>query len=278
MLPSISKAFSIPPSRQQVIISTYSVASGSSMLLWGRVADVHGRWGVFLAGATLFSLFTLLVPFAPSELFLYTLSGLQGFSSAATVPSGIGILASTFPPGQERNRAFVAMIASSSVGSVLGNIAGGAIGGLLSWKWGFWIPASMAGVVALAAFGLWPGKPRSFSSQMTDHDISSHARSEESVDYIGGVLITASLALLQIGLSQGNANGWANLHVPGLVCASILLGGLFVSTQLGMERKPNRYPLVRLSTFKNPRFSAAFVVVACFFGSFNSFLVYASML
>jgi MFS family permease len=251
------------------------------MLLWGRVADVHGRWGVFLAGATLFSLFTLLVPFAPSELFLYTLSGLQGFSSAATVPSGIGILASTFPPGRERNRAFVAMIASSSVGSVLGNIAGGAIGGLLSWKWGFWIPASMAGVVALAAFGLWPSKPKSFSRQMADHDSSSHARSElteGSVDYIGGALITASLALLQIGLSQGNAIGWANLHVPGLICASILLGSLFVNMQLGMERKPNRYPLVRLSTFKNPSFSAAFVVVACFFGSFNSFLVYASML
>ncbi|CAH0047312.1 unnamed protein product [Clonostachys solani] len=274
MLPAISRVFNIPPSRQQMIMLTYSVASGSSMLLWGRIADVHGRWGVFLAGTTLFAIFTLLIPFAPSELFLYMLSGLQGFSSAATVPSGIGILASMFQPGPDRNRAYVALVASSSVDSVFGNIAGGAIGGLLSWRWGFWIPAGLAAIIALSACILWPRRSRFSSSSQTGG--STHHR-DQSVDYIGGLLISTSLALLQVGLSQGNVEGWVNFHVPSLICASVILGVIFATLQLRMERSPDKHPLVRLSMFKNVSFSAAFLVVACFFGSFNSFLVFASM-
>ncbi|ETS74992.1 hypothetical protein PFICI_13476 [Pestalotiopsis fici W106-1] len=287
MLPSIGKAFSIPTSRQQMIISMYSVASGSSMLLMGRLADVRGRWGVFLAGATTFSLFALLLPFARSETFLYLLQALQGFSSAATVPSGIGILASTFPPGRERNVAFVAASASTSLGSVLGNIAGGAIGGLLSWEWVFWISAALAAIVAAAAWVLYPAKPAVFSLQHSDseaednHEDNSDCnnkklQSTQSVDYFGGFLISASLALLQIGLSQGNVDGWANPYVPGLVVASVFIGYIFVVLQLRMERN-DQFPLVRLSMFRNVGFSAAFVVVACFFGSFNSFLVFVSM-
>ncbi|KAF2995154.1 hypothetical protein E8E14_000425 [Neopestalotiopsis sp. 37M] len=284
MLPSIGKAFSIPTSRQQMIISMYSVASGSSMLLMGRLADVRGRWGVFLAGATTFSLFALLLPFARSETFLYLLQALQGFSSAATVPSGIGILASTFPPGRERNVAFVAASASTSLGSVLGNIAGGAIGGLLSWEWVFWISAALAAVVAVMAWFLYPSKPAIFATQHCESDTESNHEdsgdgvrpNRQSVDYFGGFLISTSLALLQIGLSQGNVDGWANPHVPGLVGAAVIIGYVFVVLQLRMERN-DRSPLVRLTMFKNSGFSAAFVVVACFFGSFNSFLVFVSM-
>jgi MFS family permease len=267
-----------------MVFSTYSVASGSSMLLWGRMADVRGRWGVFLVGASTFALFTFLVPFSPSEPWLYVLQVFQGFSSAATVPSGIGILATTFPPGKERNLAFVAVSASTTLGAVLGNIAGGAIGGLLSWKWGFWIPAAMAAPVALSAYALYPSQRSTCSSQprrsdtenQQSFDNNSH-HNPESVDYTGGILIFTSLALFQVGLSQGNVDGWANPHVPGLICASIVVGYIFVMMQVRMESS-HKHPLVRLSMFRNSGFSAVFALTACFFGSFNGFLVFASML
>lgn len=274
MLPSIGRAFSIPPSRQQMLFSTYSIASGSSMLLWGRMADVRGRWGVFSIGATAFALFTFLLPFSPSEPWLYIFQVLQGFSSAATVPSGIGILATTFPPGKERNLAFVALAGSTSLGSVLGNIAGGAIGGLLSWRWCFWIPAAMAAAVALSAYALYPSQPSSLNHQSDD---SNDDKNPKPVDYTGGVLIFISLALFQVGLSQGNVDGWANLHVTGLVGASIVVGYTFVMLQLRMEGA-DQHPLVRLSMFNNTGFSAVFALTACFFGSFNGFLVFASLL
>ena len=284
MLPSIGRAFSIPPSRQHMVFSAYSVASGSSMLLWGRMADVRGRWGVFLVGASTFSLFIFLVPFSPAEPWLYVFQVLQGFSSAATVPSGIGILATTFPPGRERNLAFVAVSALSTLGVVLGNIAGGAIGGLLSWKWGFWIPAAMAGVVALSAYAQYPSQLSTCSSQPRRSDTENQQsfgnnpdNDPESVDYIGGIMIFTSLALFQVGLSQGNVDGWANPHVPGLICSSIVFGYISIKMQLRME-SAGKNPLVRLSMFRNSGFSAIFALTACFFASFNGFLVFASML
>lgn len=275
MLPSIGKSFLIPQSRQQMVFSTYSVASGSSMLLWGRIADVRGRWGVFLTGASTLAIVTIILPFSPSEPWLYVFRVLEGFSSAATVPSGLGIISATFPPGKERNVAFVALTASASLGTAIGNIFGGAIGGWLSWRWCFWITAAMATVVALSAYTLYPSPPS--TSESSSCQLAPETGEQQRVDYAGGAMIFTGLALLQVGLSQGNVDGWANFHVPGLVCASIIIGYMFVVLQLRLETA-GQHPLVRLSIFKNTGLSAGFSLTACFFASYNGFLVFSSML
>ncbi|KAI8959003.1 hypothetical protein F5Y11DRAFT_334412 [Daldinia sp. FL1419] len=70
MLPSIGKALFIPTHRQHMVSSyvssSYSVASGASMLLWGRIADVYGRQPIFLMGGILFALSTSTVPLSVS--------------------------------------------------------------------------------------------------------------------------------------------------------------------------------------------------------------------
>lgn len=70
----------------------------------------------------------LAIPFSPVEACFYLLRALQGLGGAAIAPSALGILAATFPVGKQRTLAFVAFSAASSVGSVLGNVAGGVIG------------------------------------------------------------------------------------------------------------------------------------------------------
>ncbi|KAI1441455.1 drug resistance protein [Annulohypoxylon stygium] len=291
MLPSIRNALLIPTNRQQMVSSTYSVASGASMLLWGRLADVKGRRTIFLIGAALFTLSTFTAPFSNNEWLFYVFRVFQGLSSAATVPSAIGIISSTFPPGKGRTRAFVALTGSSAVGSVLGNICGGAIGGYLSWKWVFWLPAVLAALVTAVAYGLFsstiyagqlPEEERAKSNYNSDvrnredNDSGGDAK-DERVDYIGGLLISVALVLLQVGISQGNVDGWANWYVPGLVLCAALLGYAFVRRQLDLESDATCRPLVRLSMFRNAGFLPAFAVVACFYASYNGFLIFASM-
>ncbi|KAI1455142.1 drug resistance protein [Annulohypoxylon moriforme] len=290
MIPSIGKALSIPTNRQQMISSTYSVASGASMLLWGRLADVHGRRSIFLIGALLFTLATFTAPFSTNEWVFYLFRVLQGLSSAATVPSAIGIMSSTFPPGKDRTRAFVSFTGSAAVGSVLGNIAGGAIGGSLSWRWVFWIPAALAALIAAVASGLFSTMPHTVQTPIEDRAESGSINTDQArdnhrkdtiikksyVDYIGGFQISIALVLLQVGLSQGNVDGWANWYVPVLVGCAVVLGGAFVRRQLGMECETTRQPLVRLSMFRNAGFLPSFIVVACFYASYNGFLIFAS--
>ncbi|THC88213.1 hypothetical protein EYZ11_012341 [Aspergillus tanneri] len=50
----------------------------------------------------------------------------------------------------------------------------------------------------------------------------------------------------------------------------------FTFWQRHLENGSRRQPLLKVSMFKNIRFSAIFVLVGCFFASFNSFVVFAT--
>lgn len=254
-----------------MVVSIYATSSGCLLLLWGRLADIYGRKRVFLTGAIIFCLPTFIAPFAPDEVSFYICRGLQGCGSAATVPSAVGLLASIFPSGLGRSRAFISYTAASAVGSVLGNLAGGFIGSYFSWKWIFWVSSFMGALVAAAGYAFVPSDRR----ETCPRDGNEPSR---YVDWTGGFLISTGLALLLIAVSQANVLGWDNFLIPGLMVLSAMLVLSFILWQNKIERNPECHPLVKISLFKNARFSAAFIIIGCFFGSFSSFLVFASFL
>lgn len=273
MLPSISNDIGIPASRQQMVVSLYNISLGSSMLLWGRIADVYGYRRIFLLGATLFTISNLCLPFAMIEIPFYILRLLQGLSGAAMIPSGFGMAASHFRPGKGRNRAFVTISAVASLGSIIGNIFGGVVGGLLTWKWAFWIPAMLSAITTIAAFIITSA---SVLYKSTEPDTQS--RKAQVVDWLGAALISSSLILLLISLTEGNVVGWNTAWIPPLIVIAVLLLLIFIYHQYRMEKGFNRQPLVRISMFKDVQFSLLFVVVACFYGSFNGYTVFATYL
>lgn len=252
-----------------MITSTYNISAGCLILLWGRLADIFGRRLVFLIGLTLFTLSTLVIPFSPVEECFLVLQAFQGLSAAALVPSAIGILGSVFPAGKERTYAFVTFSAASSAGSVLGNVAGGAIGSFLSWKWVFWISAILAGGVTIAAFMVAP------AARQIDGDEGAKNR---SVDWIGGISITATLSTLLVALSERNLVEWRTSWVIVLLIVSALLLLCLILWQRHLERTRITSPLMKISMFKNHRFSAAFIVIGVFFASHNSYLIFATLL
>ncbi|GKT51916.1 putative MFS-type transporter [Colletotrichum spaethianum] len=271
----MSEAIGIPPARQQIVVSIYNISTGSLMLLWGRIADVYGRRLVYLVGSGLFSLTNLCLPFTKYEIPFHIVRFLQGMSGAAVIPSGIGIIASTFPRGRARNNAYVCIAAVASVGSVLGNIFGGVIGGLLSWQWVFWVPAILAAVATMLAYFI-TNTPHLRSSSTNSTANSSQGSRARSVDWIGGALVSCSLVLLLAAFTQANVIGWSTPWIPPLIAGSILLLVGFCFWQHRLEKDPVKEPLLRISMFKNLQFSALFVLVGFFYASFNSFLVFVT--
>ncbi|GJC77628.1 drug resistance protein YOR378W [Colletotrichum liriopes] len=270
LLPSMSAEIGIPAARQQIVVSIYNISTGSLMLLWGRIADIYGRRLVYLAGSGLFTLANLCLPFTKYEIPFHIVRFLQGMGAAAIIPSGIGIVASTFPRGKARNNAYVCISAVASVGSVLGNIFGGVIGSLLSWQWVFWIPAILAAVATVLAYFV-TNTPHLRSS-------APAARSDNGVDWIGGILVSSSLVLLLAAFTQANVIGWSTPWIPPLIVGSVLLLAAFCFWQHRLEKLKDRArePLVRISMFRNLQFSALFILVGCFYASFNSFLVFVT--
>jgi MFS family permease len=159
VLPTIGKALDIPTARQQWIVSAYSLSFGCFLLLWGRLADVYGKRLIFILGSLWVAIMTLVNPFATNEILFDVLRGLQGLGGAANVPTAIGLLSTTFPPGKARNYAFSFYASGAPMGAVMGNLLGGLVAQYASWKWIFWILSIMAFVVTVAGCFIIPQPP-----------------------------------------------------------------------------------------------------------------------
>lgn len=254
-----------------MITSIYTISSGCLILLWGRLADVYGRRPIYLIGSAVFAIASINIPFSPNEICFYALRALQGMSSAATVSSAVGILTSAFPIGKSRNKAFVIFSAAASLGSILGNLAGGVIGGFLSWKWVFWIPAIPSVLATIMAVAVIPSPQPS-----SRHE--AQGSPTRFVDWLGAATVSSSLLLLLVALAEANVVGWTTPWILALIVVSIVLAVLFVFWQRHLEKNSTQQPLMKVTMFKNLQFSAIFVIICCFYGSFNSFLIFATYL
>ncbi len=126
----------------------------------------------------------------------------------------------------------------------------------------------MAAAITIAAIAIIP------PPKHTLHDDGATAKA--SIDWLGAFLITAGLFALLFSLTEGNVVGWSQPWIPALIVISLALVVLFVFWQRHLERTGTRTPLMKVSVFHSTRFSAAMVIMALFFSSFNGFLVYAT--
>lgn len=97
-----------------------------------------------------------------------------------------------------------------------------------------------------------------------------------TVDWIGGTLITIGLIILLFALSEGNVVGWRTPWVPTLIVVSLVMVIAFGWWQHYLETKTQRRPLMKMSIFSNGKFTAANVVMALFFSSFNNYIIFAT--
>ncbi|KAJ5939017.1 Drug resistance protein [Penicillium verhagenii] len=191
---------------------------------------------------------------------------LQGMGGAAIIPAGLGMITTTYPPGGKRKRAYSIVIGVASLGSVSGNLVGGVIGDLLGWKWVFWIPAIISSMATGAA------------ALSTSKFPIRKARSEVDIDWLGALLISSSLLLFLVSFSEGSVVGWGTPWVPTLIAVAAILLCLFVFWQRCLEERYERVPLLKVSMFRRAKFSALFLLIGLVYGSFNSFLVFATEL
>ncbi|KAF7562201.1 hypothetical protein G7046_g1930 [Stylonectria norvegica] len=246
ILPSISRHLDVPDTRQQWIVSSYILTFGCFLLLWGRIADIYGKRLIFIIGSVWVTVVTAVNPFLPTEIAFDIFRGLHGLGAAANVPTAIGILGVTFPPGKAKNYAF----------------------------------SAYAGDGSLALKPSWPlssPSPASTSSPLPPASAERQRKANAAtVDWIGATLITVGLIALMFALTEGNVVGWSTPWVPALIVVSLLIVVAFGVWQWYLETRTTRQPLIKPSVFRNWRFSAVMVIMCLFFASFNNYLIYAT--
>ena len=135
-LPKIQDELSLSDAGRSWVITAYVLTFGGLMLLGGRLGDTIGRKRTFIVGVALFTIASVLCGVAWDETTLVIARLLQGVGAAIASPTGLALIATTFPKGPARNAATAVFAAMTGVGSVMGLILGGALTEV-SWRLAF---------------------------------------------------------------------------------------------------------------------------------------------
>ena len=135
-LPKIQDELSLSDAGRSWVITAYVLTFGGLMLLGGRLGDTIGRKRTFIVGVALFTIASVLCGVAWDETTLVIARLLQGVGAAIASPTGLALIATTFPKGPARNAATAVFAAMTGVGSVMGLIVGGALTEV-SWRLAF---------------------------------------------------------------------------------------------------------------------------------------------
>ena len=208
-IPSAKLDLGITDVNQQWVITAYTLAFGSLLLIGGRIGDFMGRKKIFLIGLIGFAGASALGGIASTQGLLFGARALQGVFAALLAPAALSIISVTFTVPAERAKAFGVMGAISGGGAAIGLILGGALTEFFSWRWclGVNVP------IALVAF---------FLATRFVHE--SKAGGDRTYDIPGVITATTGLFSLTYGFNQAATTGWSdNLTISFLVAAVVLL-------------------------------------------------------
>lgn len=107
-----------------VIFSGYSLSRVVLMPVIGRLSDICNRKTIIASGLVLYTLFSLLYPFASSPESLALIRFFHGFASAMVVPVAMAFAADLAPPSHE-GRYMGTFVISFLLGMGLGPVIGG---------------------------------------------------------------------------------------------------------------------------------------------------------
>lgn len=160
-LPSAGKEFSAGAVVLGWLATAYLLASAVFLVPLGKLADIHGRKKVFLAGLIVYSISSLLCGLITSLEVFIALRIAQGIGAAAIFGTGVAILTSVFPP-RERGKVLGINVSSTYLGLSLGPFLGGLMTQYLGWRSIFFLNAFISLMAAAASVklkGEWRGDP-----------------------------------------------------------------------------------------------------------------------
>src|SRR5580700_620998 len=212
-LPSAQHALHISVANRQWVMSSYTLAFGSLLLLGGRIADYLGRRRMFIVGLLGFGAASALGGLAQNAAMLFGARALQGAFGALMAPAALSILTVTFTEGRERARAFGVYSAVAGGGVALGLVLGGTLTDVASWRWTLLINVPIALVAA------WASR-RILTESRTEH--------RAGYDLRGAALVTAAMFLLVYGFTTAGTDGWTSPVTVGLLASAAAALGAFV--------------------------------------------------
>jgi EmrB/QacA subfamily drug resistance transporter len=251
-LPSAQRALHFTTVDRQWVVTAYSLAFGSLLLLGGRLADLLGRKVTFLIGLAGFAGVSAIGGASVNFAMLVTARACQGAFAALLVPSALSVLVTTFTEQKERGKAFGVFGAIAVAGGAVGLLLGGALTEYLSWRWTLYVNLVFAGVAFAGGVLLLRRQPSGVKPQL---------------DIPGVLLVSGAVFCLVYGFSNAAAHSWGAPSTYGFIGAGVVALAAFAAWQ-GRAAHPLLPPRVVLDRNRGGAYLSMLVVGAGLFGIF----------
>ena len=256
-LPSAQRALGFTTADRQWVVTAYTLAFGSLLLLGGRLADLLGRKVTFLTGLAGFAGVSAIGGASVNFTMLIIARACQGAFAALLVPSALSLLTTTFTEPKDRGRAFGVYGAIAAAGGAVGLLLGGALTEYLSWRWCLYVNLIFAGVAFIGGVLLLtrqapPARPR--------------------LDVPGVLLASGGVFCLVYGFANAASRSWATPSTYGFLAVGVALLAGFAWWQ-GRAAHPLLPPRVVLDRNRGGAYLSFFIGAAGMFGIFL-FLTY----
>ncbi|MQA96798.1 MAG: MFS transporter [Streptosporangiales bacterium] len=238
-LPHVVRHFDAGAVAANWVLLSFMLANTVLIVVFGRLADMYGRRGMYLTGLAVFTASSLLLGFSPTVEVLIALRVVQAVGAAMLLANSAAIITTVFPR-RLLGHGLGVYTASFSVAQLLGPSVGGLLADVAGWQWVFWFNVPL-GVLCLiwGAFSL--------------RSLPGHGE-RQPLDMPGNLLLLVSLSGLLIALSLAGDGGWGSPGAIAGLAVFVLLAPLFV----WVEHRSG-HPVVDLMLFRHLPFAMAYL-------------------
>jgi EmrB/QacA subfamily drug resistance transporter len=211
-LPSAQHDLQFSNADRQWVVTAYSLAFGSLLVLGGRIGDMIGRKRALIIGLVGFAAASAIGGASVNFAMLVVARTVQGAFGALLAPSVLALLTTTFTDPDERGRAFGIYGALAGAGGALGLLLGGSLTSYASWRWTLYVNLAFAASATAGAL-LWLKNDKG-----AQHD---------PLDLPGLFLAAGGLFSLVFGFSHAETTAWSNPFTIGFLVAGVVLLAAF---------------------------------------------------
>ncbi|MGW4089332.1 MFS transporter [Nocardia sp. NPDC004750] len=215
----------------QWVVSGYTLALASLILVGGALGDRYGRRAVFVWGSVVFALASAWCGVAPDVVTLVAARVVQGVAGALITPGSLALIAASLDP-RDQGAAIGMWSGLGGVAGAVGPIVGGWLVELAGWRSVFLINVPLAVAVAVVSMRRVPESRDPYAPRRPD--------------LLGTAVVATGLVVLTYGFIAGQA---------GMQAAGAVLVAVFVIVQTRV-----RNPLVPPALFRSRQFTAVNLV------------------
>ncbi len=249
-IPTIIRDLDASNSQLQWIVDSYTLVFAGLLLSAGALGDRFGRRPALQIGFVIFGLGSVISAIATSANQLIGTRAVMGIGGALIMPATLSIITNVFPP-EERGRAIGVWAGVAGLGAALGPLTGGFLVEHFYWGSVFLVNIPIVVIGLIAGFFLIP---------------DSKDPAAPRLDVVGALLSIVGLTALLFAIIEAPSHGWGEPRILGSLVAGVVLLIAFV-----LWERHSSHPMLDVSFFRNPRFSAASgSITVVFFSMFGS--------